>query len=759
MIKTLRATTALLACAHLAVPGPALARSAATRQEVPCATAAGSGVCTAAAGWGGEAAGIRLAQSDGGGGGGSGGGGGGSDSGGGDSGGGSSAGGGSDSGGSDSGDSDSGGSDGGDSGGGSSDSGGSDGGSSDGGGSVGGSTAGGSGSGGASGGGSASGSTSTDTSTGSSAGGGSDEGSSAGGSSNASSSDGGGSDAGSSGGGSAGGSVSGGASGGSAASGSTSTDTSGGTSSGSNGSTGSTSGGSTSGSTGSAGTGASGSTSGGTSGGSASGDTTSGDATSGGAATGGTSAGGTSGSSTPSDTASGDGTSSGSGAGEDPSDGGTAGATTSGDGTSGESSSGATGSGNASGGDGASGTAAGGGASGTSGGSASDGASSGTTAGSAPASGSGVSSGGGGTTASEEAALEGRSPEAAAARDDAEPVESRERTVTEETARSSSENFDSAITQANSDVAEGVEAEETQSRLRELLVGAGSLAVGSMLSGNRRVVAASPDRLVVSRGSDDYEIIKDDNALLDRPGARVTTQTFADGSSRTVVRYPDGSEIVTIRDADLRVVQRVRVTSEGERIVLIDDLDREVQPVDVEELRGTEAPAEEVDISDEEALRRALGVLPEIDRPYSLNQVRSVEEVRGQVPGVDLEAITFESGSAAIRPEQAEALRDLGLFIREQIEASPRAVFLVEGHTDAVGEAPYNLALSDRRAESVALALGEYFDVPTENLVVQGYGERFLKVDSEGAERANRRATVRNITPLLQVAGMDADME
>jgi len=77
---------------------------------------------------------------------------------------------------------------------------------------------------------------------------------------------------------------------------------------------------------------------------------------------------------------------------------------------------------------------------------------------------------------------------------------------------------------------------------------------------------------------------------------------------------------------------------------------------------------------------------------------------------------------------------------------------MVEGYTDTVGSDPMNLALSDRRAESVALALTEYFDVPPENLVVQGYGEQYLKVRAEGDIRANRRASVRRITDLLQTA-------
>ncbi|MCB1993724.1 MAG: OmpA family protein, partial [Geminicoccaceae bacterium] len=72
-----------------------------------------------------------------------------------------------------------------------------------------------------------------------------------------------------------------------------------------------------------------------------------------------------------------------------------------------------------------------------------------------------------------------------------------------------------------------------------------------------------------------------------------------------------------------------------------------------------------------------------------------------------------------------------------------------EGHTDAVGSDIDNLSLSDRRAESVAQVLTEVFHVPPENLTSQGYGEQYLKVPTQGAERANRRSTIRRITPLL----------
>lgn len=112
--------------------------------------------------------------------------------------------------------------------------------------------------------------------------------------------------------------------------------------------------------------------------------------------------------------------------------------------------------------------------------------------------------------------------------------------------------------------------------------------------------------------------------------------------------------------------------------------------------------------------------------------------------------VTFQTNSAAIQPTEAEQLRKIGLLMVDFIAGNPREVFLIEGYTDAVGDESYNLLLSDRRAETVALALSEYFGVPPENLVAQGYGERFPLVPTLEAERLNRRVAVRRITGLIQ---------
>jgi outer membrane protein OmpA-like peptidoglycan-associated protein len=117
---------------------------------------------------------------------------------------------------------------------------------------------------------------------------------------------------------------------------------------------------------------------------------------------------------------------------------------------------------------------------------------------------------------------------------------------------------------------------------------------------------------------------------------------------------------------------------------------------------------------------------------------------------VDLDTITFEFGSWELPDDQIGAMTGIAQALQQAIQQNPNEIFLVEGHTDAVGPDEDNLTLSDRRAETVATVLTERFQIPAENLTTQGYGEQYLKVNSQGPEQANRRVTLRRITPLLQ---------
>ena len=137
-----------------------------------------------------------------------------------------------------------------------------------------------------------------------------------------------------------------------------------------------------------------------------------------------------------------------------------------------------------------------------------------------------------------------------------------------------------------------------------------------------------------------------------------------------------------------------------------------------------------------------------IDRRYTLDQVRFSAPLRDRMPRVDLD-VTFDTDSWQLSPEQVDRLGAIAEGINRALQRNPGEVFMVEGHTDAVGADVDNLSLSDRRAEAVAVALTEQFQVPAENLVTQGYGEQYLRVPTDGPEQANHRVALRRITPLI----------
>jgi outer membrane protein OmpA-like peptidoglycan-associated protein len=296
------------------------------------------------------------------------------------------------------------------------------------------------------------------------------------------------------------------------------------------------------------------------------------------------------------------------------------------------------------------------------------------------------------------------------------------------------------------------------------LIALGALVVGTIINDidnkrdeaerDRRVVSNTGDRVVVLNPDGTYQVYKDDDTVLRQPGSTVRTETFRDGSTRTIVQRRDGTQIVTIRDATGRVLRRAHYDDLGRELVLIDDLEPE-EYVYVQDLPKPRKTKVVISTQDEDAsLKAALAAkdIEKIGRKFSLRQIREIPEVRALAATIDVDAINFDSGSSAVKADEASDLADLGALMQDMIDANPGEMFLIEGHTDAVGKAAMNLALSDRRAESVALALTEYFDIPPENMVIQGYGESELRIDTQGDEKRNRRVAVRIITPLLKAA-------
>ncbi len=256
----------------------------------------------------------------------------------------------------------------------------------------------------------------------------------------------------------------------------------------------------------------------------------------------------------------------------------------------------------------------------------------------------------------------------------------------------------------------------------------------------------------------------DDRSLR---GARdVKVVKLRNGMTRTTIYRANGSQVITLRNRDGDIVVRFRRNKNGREFILVDNRNkpkrRDRRPrfnIQVNLPTAIQVPKREYVVelgrqTRREDIYKALSAPPvaQIQQPYSLDEILYNNQVRDLTRRVDLDAITFDTGSALILQSQIPGLSRLAYAIGDVLYQTPGALILIEGHTDAVGSEYYNLALSDQRAESVAIVLSESFGIPPENLITQGYGEAYLKISTYDAERRNRRVTARNLYGLMQTS-------
>jgi len=276
-----------------------------------------------------------------------------------------------------------------------------------------------------------------------------------------------------------------------------------------------------------------------------------------------------------------------------------------------------------------------------------------------------------------------------------------------------------------------------------------------------RIIIDEPDRRRIVKDKERMVIRHDESERFRLLARDVRSERRRDGITVYTFTRGDGILIVSEVDDDGRLIRRYRRTPQGRQIMLIDNSrfyrrDRaffEISlnlPPPVIRIPRERYIVEYSRASEDEIYETLLAPPVErLARTYSLDEIRYSHELRARMRRIDLDEINFEFGSWEVTADQMPKLERLARAINRVLRRSPDEVFLIEGYTDAVGSEEDNLSLSDRRAEAVAVVLTEEFRVPPENLVTQGYGEQFLKVETEGPERANRRVAIRRITPML----------
>jgi len=137
---------------------------------------------------------------------------------------------------------------------------------------------------------------------------------------------------------------------------------------------------------------------------------------------------------------------------------------------------------------------------------------------------------------------------------------------------------------------------------------------------------------------------------------------------------------------------------------------------------------------------------PAAPRPQAAHTVasRPAQAAAPAGPSVNL-TVNFPSGSADLTPAARASLDALGKALASSELANFR--FRIEGHTDNVGSADENKALSQQRAEAVVSYLtGQYHVAPTRlEAVGMGQDQPLVPTPPQTPEGRNRRVQVINL--------------
>jgi OOP family OmpA-OmpF porin len=119
-----------------------------------------------------------------------------------------------------------------------------------------------------------------------------------------------------------------------------------------------------------------------------------------------------------------------------------------------------------------------------------------------------------------------------------------------------------------------------------------------------------------------------------------------------------------------------------------------------------------------------------------------IEAAISESGSVALYGITFDTGKATLQPASEKVLAEIVKVLKERTDWR----FEVQGHTDNVGTAAANRALSQQRAAAVVDWLTQQ-GIPADRLVAKGYGDTAPVADNgtEDGRAKNRRVELKKL--------------
>lgn len=147
---------------------------------------------------------------------------------------------------------------------------------------------------------------------------------------------------------------------------------------------------------------------------------------------------------------------------------------------------------------------------------------------------------------------------------------------------------------------------------------------------------------------------------------------------------------------------------------------------------------------------------------------KQAEELEEDLEGAEVERvgegikITFDSGilfgfdDSKVSPEAESNIVEMAEILKKYSDTE----ILIEGHTDNIGTANYNMKLSEARAEAVALKLTA-LEVPSSRVDIEAHGEELPVADNDTPEgrQQNRRVEIAIMAnEQLKEAAEDGDL-
>ncbi len=266
--------------------------------------------------------------------------------------------------------------------------------------------------------------------------------------------------------------------------------------------------------------------------------------------------------------------------------------------------------------------------------------------------------------------------------------------------------------------------------------------------------------IVINADTPLREVLRDRRRVeeMDESEVRYRIRARRDFEASEQFRDYDDEQRQQWRETTRRDREFLRSRLEQDRNIRRVELERpsNVRRIVIDDTRGYEEDENEpeevfaAEVDDTE-LERVLLAPPrkKITRKISVNDIAVRPEVRKAMTRIDIDTIRFGFNEAFVREEEVDSLDKIAAVIERVIQKYPREVFLIEGHTDAVGGDGYNDKLSKARAEAVKKALSTYYIIPAKNLRTVGLGERYLKIPTAEAEQENRRVSIARATAMI----------